>query len=399
MDEALEVAGRLLGQASPRWQRLEAIAQEYLGCHPVDDGDDEVIRSTLSAWGSLSAEGAPPRDGPAVPDMPEPSWRAALEAILEEEMKGWYWLEAIEPVAAPALASVDPGESGGAAPGGAARPARADPARLDAELRHLASFRERWEDLLGHLALLARLFGLWREMGFASFGHYVRERLGLGLRSVEQRIALERKLYDLAPLREALRDGKLSAEQARLVARVADEDTAPEWIDRAEGRTCIELRREVEAVQAAQTCAQEELSVRLPVRVAGLLAASFRAAQRAEGRWIGPSECLERVARHFVEAWGSLPQPRSTPQRRALMRDRGRCQVPGCNRAAVHAHHVLYRAHGGGDEAENLVSHCTAHHLHGVHLGYVRVRGRAPNALVWELGAKGLGLAGAPAVA
>src|SRR5207237_10776238 len=36
--------------------------------------------------------------------------------------------------------------------------------------------------------------------------------------------------------------------------------------------------------------------------------------------------------------------------------------------------------------ARNLVSLCAAHHLHGVHLGYIRVRGRAPDRLRWELG-------------
>jgi 5-methylcytosine-specific restriction endonuclease McrA len=60
-------------------------------------------------------------------------------------------------------------------------------------------------------------------------------------------------------------------------------------------------------------------------------------------------------------------------------------------RTAAHAHHVLYRSHGGGDEPENLVALCAAHHLHGVHRGYVRVHGRAPDGLRWELGARGAG--------
>ncbi len=43
VDEAMRVAGRLLGAASPRWQRLEAICQEFLGAHPEqDDGGAEA---------------------------------------------------------------------------------------------------------------------------------------------------------------------------------------------------------------------------------------------------------------------------------------------------------------------------------------------------------------------
>jgi hypothetical protein len=68
-------------------------------------------------------------------------------------------------------------------------------------------------------------------------------------------------------------------------------------------------------------------------------------------------------------------------------RDGGFCQVPGCSRSAGHVHHVVFRSAGGGNEETNLVSLCAAHHLHGVHLGWIRVRGQAPGALSWELGA------------
>ena len=44
------------------------------------------------------------------------------------------------------------------------------------------------------------------------------------------------------------------------------------------------------------------------------------------------------------------------------------------------------RSHGGGDEDEDLAAICACHHLRGIHGGYVRVRGRAPDRLVWELG-------------
>jgi hypothetical protein len=315
-----------------------------------------------------------------------PGWRAELEAYLEEETRRWEFLEAVPAVTAPPL---DPD---------------AQPAELDGALRELAALRERWESLLGHLALLVRMLGLWRDLQFVSFAHYCRERLGLGVRQVEQRIALERRLHALPSLRAALASGRLDAERARLVARVADEPSAAEWIDHAQGTPAVSLRREVEALEAmphapwmvtARRCAPEEplveLRFRVPVRVAALLAAAFRAAQRAPGPdgrvgWRSESECLLRVATHFLEAWRDLPPARSTPQRRALRRDGHRCQVPGCSRAAVHAHHLRYRSRGGGDEAANLVSLCAPHHLHGVHRGFVRVRGAAPGGLTWALG-------------
>ena len=39
-DKALEIAGRVLGLATPKWQRIEVICQEYLGAHtPPDERD------------------------------------------------------------------------------------------------------------------------------------------------------------------------------------------------------------------------------------------------------------------------------------------------------------------------------------------------------------------------
>ncbi len=94
--------------------------------------------------------------------------------------------------------------------------------------------------------------------------------------------------------------------------------------------------------------------------------------------------CLELAARHFIDTWKELLKERSTLQRRVLERDRGLCQVPGCSRAAVHAHHIVYRSRGGSDCESNLLSLCAGHHLHGVHRGYIRVQGEAPGALVWR---------------
>jgi hypothetical protein len=230
-------------------------------------------------------------------------------------------------------------------------------------------------------------------MGFASFGHYATERLGMAERTVAQRTALERRFYALPKMRAALRAGRISYEKARLVASVADEASLEAWIVHAERCTCVALRREIEAREDAQMCARRSFAVRVPRRVGVLVAAAFRAAREAEGRWIPPGECLVRVAAHFIGTWKDAVPERRSRASRAISRDGGACQVPGCSRAAAHAHHVVFRSAGGSDDVANLVSICAAHHLHGVHAGHVRVSGRAPDALTWELG---IGYDGAP---
>jgi len=366
LDQALELAGKLLGPGVPQWQRLEAICQEYLAAHPVEVSDGE--REQVLRWPVHVSE-----------------WMESAKEALEEETRRWAFLCPVEPVAASVAApAVGLGDDGDIDPH--CFPHRL-PHHLDAELRSLTAVRDGWDELVGHLGLLVSMLGLWRTMGFASFSHYCTERLGMAARTVEQRVWLERRMYALPPLRRALRERRVGYEKARLVAAHADDTTVDAWIERAQGLTCMNLKRELEARERAQMCARGELDLRVPREVGALLNAAIRAAREAAaGSWLSPGECLTRIAEHFVETWEEALAERSTRQKKVLARDAGSCQVPGCSRAAVHAHHVIYRSRGGVDEESNMVGLCAAHHLHGVHRGWVRVRGQAPHGLTWELG-------------
>ena len=63
------------------------------------------------------------------------------------------------------------------------------------------------------------------------------------------------------------------------------------------------------------------------------------------------------------------------------------CQVPGCSRKASRHYHVLYGCDRAEDGGENIVWVC-ATHLYILRRGWVRVRGRAPDRLRWELGVR-----------
>ena len=134
-------------------------------------------------------------------------------------------------------------------------------------------------------------------------------------------------------------------------------------------------------------CARGELEMVLPRRVRVLVDAVVRAAREAEKRWLKSGEGLGVAAAHFVATWEPLLPRRRTRHQRILERDAGRCLVPGCSRPASHAHHVWFRSAGGGDEDWNLGSICLAHHLHGVHMGWIRVTGEAPDRLTWWMAA------------
>ena len=70
------------------------------------------------------------------------------------------------------------------------------------------------------------------------------------------------------------------------------------------------------------------------------------------------------------------------------VRDRFRCQVPGCTVRGGSGHHLQYRSQGGPDEPWNLLFVCYGHHIQGEHRGRIRIRGRVGERVVVELGIK-----------
>lgn len=253
---------------------------------------------------------------------------------------------------------------------------------VDALLRELGRLRAGWDDLLGYCADVVKQSGLWRIAGFTSFRHYLDERVGLPARAVEQRAALERRLSASPALREARRQ-KVGFEKLRLLSRLPEREIGP-WTVRAKALTCVALSRALDGERERQLRGRRKLSAPMPRRIAVLLAAAIEAVRARCDRPVPSGKCLAILAWHFLETWRKLLNPRRTRSREVRERD-GHCRVPGCSRRATHAHHVEFRSHGGGDDPENLVGLCAFHHLCCVHGGWLRVTGRAPDALTWIL--------------
>ena len=72
---------------------------------------------------------------------------------------------------------------------------------------------------------------------------------------------------------------------------------------------------------------------------------------------------------------------------RVFERDGWRCAVPGCSSYRnLQEHHIRFRSAGGSNALENRITLCAWHHLRGVHAERLRISGRAPDALRFELG-------------
>jgi hypothetical protein len=114
---------------------------------------------------------------------------------------------------------------------------------------------------------------------------------------------------------------------------------------------------------------------------------ALRLCRHVGGDDIADWQCVEVMLDHFLEVWGE--KDASPPFVHILERDGWQCTVPGCRaRRNLAVHHIRFRSNGGGDEDANLTVVCYEHHIQGIHQGYVRCSGRAPDKLLWELGVR-----------
>jgi hypothetical protein len=201
----------------------------------------------------------------------------------------------------------------------------------------------------------------------------------------------------------------------------ATPEAAPEWIAHAERVTVRRLEDDVEHAIVSETGGppgpnenspwpSRELQTRAPdTRSEGTpqeTARFFFRAPPESARFIRAA--IASMRRHLEKKWGRIPtegeafgvmiehacqawgDERRVPRRYAIYdRDGWRCTVPGCTSYRnLHQHHIDFRSRGGGDEDENLVTVCAWHHLRAAHgrPDSLRISGRAPHALTFELG-------------
>jgi hypothetical protein len=346
LDEALALAAETLGGGVPRWQCLEAISQEWLSEH---------------------GEWAPEEGGAGGPEPPAEA-KPLPECVTEH-------LAAI----AEAKALVED-----------KAPVTKDPKELDARAMRFVAARRGYDLAFGPLALRVVDGRVWAAVGYPTLEEYCLERLGMAPSALRQRVWLERRMFALPALREALRSGILTYSKALLVAQDATPETVADLIAKAAGTTWQQTDREATAREDRRNRAKGLRRLWAPKDVAKTVVAAILSAQRwsaSEGRRIDAGEALALISDHFVAVWSRHRGKRPSGGREeVLRRNGGRCSVPGCSLPARHIHHVRYKSHGGTDDAWNIVSICVPHHLRGIHHGHLTVEGRAGERLVWRFG-------------
>jgi hypothetical protein len=155
--------------------------------------------------------------------------------------------------------------------------------------------------------------------------------------------------------------------------------------------TAAELLRLLEEAEAATPLPAKPCTIRLwlerEVKELWLAAlARLRAGADVDLReW----EALALILKEFWRVWDNAETRRQRRDNPTLERDGWRCTAPGCGSVGtgrLHEHHIRFRSAGGTEEASNLTTLCTGHHLGLLHEGRMRCSGLAPDDLIWELG-------------
>jgi hypothetical protein len=136
------------------------------------------------------------------------------------------------------------------------------------------------------------------------------------------------------------------------------------------------------AVVAAAACDAVEIAV--PAGAAGIgvepadTGPTGAHARAADGSREGAHVCAEADTGAPTDSPRRRRARQTVPpavRREVLHRDQGCCVVPGCrNTTFVDVHHLVTRAEGGSNRADNLVVNCGAHHR-AVHEGTLRIEG------------------------
>jgi hypothetical protein len=255
----------------------------------------------------------------------------------------------------------------------------------------------------------------WRD-DWSRLSTLAREHLGISPSKARSLVRLERAGDACQALRTAYRSGRISWVKARILIPLLRLDVDGDgwrdaWVAWAQRVTVRRLEQDVERAlllragyhfawqrckrdparaqdpipeSERQMCAHEidvdateELLFRVPLPVAAL----FRALR------VGAGIAFEAMLDHALATWlrtdpGKRPDP-------VIVRDGWRCAVPGCmSRRNLQDHHIEFRSHGGSEDPGNRITLCAFHHHRGVHAGLVRIRGIAPDGLVFELGVR-----------
>jgi len=303
----------------------------------------------------------------------------------------------------------------------------ADACELDRRLRRAVRLEQTLDATIAPLLRVVRSPDHEWSDAYRTLSRYAPDALGMSARKARALLRLERACDACPELREAFRSGRVSWVKAQtllpLLLLDLDGEWRPAWVRWAERVTVRRLAEDVERALLLraghhlawhrckfhperaqdpippgerQLCAPDvdpeatqRLAWHVPHEVAVLFTAvreTLRARMEADRpRGVTEGEVFEWLLDHALRTWNRRAPGTRRPDP-VIERDGYRCAVPGCtSRRNLHDHHITFRSAQGSDAPDNRVTLCAFHHLRCLHAGIMRVRGAAPDGLLFEL--------------
>ncbi len=258
------------------------------------------------------------------------------------------------------------------------------------------TFKDSESGLLDVLVRVRQNNGFF-ELGYPHLFAYCVHGLGLSEAQASYFSKVARKSEDVPELKSAIEQGVLTLSQARRVVPVITQETASDWIAKAAALPQKELEREVRKVNPLAVTKDRVRVVtagRSELKVGMSLALERKLARVREilGPNVSLEQTLERLVDDFLKRTDPVKKAERAEVRKAKRptlgrsvarpspgipahvlhavnrRDRGQCQAtmpngePCLEKNWVHLHHIVPRARGGANTADNLITLCSAHH-------------------------------------
>jgi hypothetical protein len=355
---ALELARRMAGQELPVWQCAESVAAEAASAigaaTPGEAGQGAGEAGAEVEKGISEEQRSRARSRSRSHPAPDPR----EQGLCDRAFPGLRWTHPPGRIP-PALAALPEGLE------------EAPPREIDRRLRAAIAFLQTLDLETGRILRQIAERRLFLELGFPDLARYVEERLDLSPRTARRLIALARTAHRAPEVATAFRQGRIHAFQAQVLSRVADLASARAWVERARSVTFRRLEEDAEGAPPEPSA----IAFPAPPEVAELFLTMLARAGS-----------LERLLAHAIRSW--LEQGELFEDYADFERDGFRCTAPGCTgRNNLHSHHIRFRSHQGPDEPWNRTTLCAYHHERALHLERtLRIRGRAPDRLVFALG-------------
>ena len=401
-EQAIEHCRKTAGEQLARWRAIDWIAADFLsGLHRMQGSEwSERLESYNWKQGLHPIEGRlghsafldaaetpniasplPQGEGPGVRDgisTNEESFYNFARRDLEETSEHWKHLDwsiaqvELPPDVAALAQDVD----------------EATPHQLHERIVRIIQYLQKIESETAPLMKRFHAGGGTGALSFFDHRHYLEQRAGLPARAF-WRFAQHNRWARLSPALEgAFAQGTIHREHAKEIERVVGDLPEQPWIERAQQTHLPRFEQELTEALCGRLEALDRSTEISPIwfRAPESVIWHWMAAV-TEARYLAPlGTCPVEL---ILDAFLQQPTEKIRREHRVFERDGWRCQAPGCfSRRNLQAHHIQFRSHGGSDDQENLVTICWSCHLHGIHERRLKVTGKAPDGLTWEVGCR-----------